>query len=252
MKDKKRKIICLLVIFVICIIIIAFLNGIIKINNPSIDKFPIRGIDVSSYQGKIDWEVLSKQNIYFVFIKATEGSNLEDEYFKYNWKNANNTHLKVGAYHFFSYDSGGETQAQNFINVVPINEDSLPPVVDIEFYGDKKRDLPNKEDTQRELTILLEKLEKHYDKKPIIYTTQKSYNLYIKGAYEDYPIWIRDILKQPSLSDGREWIFWQYTNKEKLEGYRGTEKFIDMNIFNGDYSDFIEWINEIKQEDINI
>lgn len=239
--QKKIIIFILIVIVVALVLTIAILNGMIRFNNPSIKDFPVRGVDVSSYQGNIDWEILSKQNISFAFIKATEGSSFVDEYFKYNWESANKTELKVGAYHFFSYDSSGETQGNNFINTVPISEKSLPPVVDIEFYGDYYKNEPSKNDSQRELTVLLEKLEKHYCKKPIIYATQKSYNLYIKDSYQDYPIWIRDVLTKPKLSDNRTWTFWQYTDKEKLDGYSGKERFIDMNVFNGSNEEFMKF-----------
>lgn len=60
----------------------------------------------------------------------------------------------------------------------------------------------------------------------------------LAAAYEDYDIWIRDVASQPSLSDGREWTFWQYTNRERLEGYQGEERFIDMNVFRGSEEDF--------------
>ena len=60
----------------------------------------------------------------------------------------------------------------------------------------------------------------------------------LASAYEDYDIWIRDVVSQPSLSDGREWTFWQYTNRERLEGYQGEERFIDMNVFRGSEEDF--------------
>ena len=46
------------------------------------------------------------------------------------------------------------------------------------------------------------------------------------------------MVSQPSLSDGREWTFWQYTNRERLEGYQGEERFIDMNVFRGSEEDF--------------
>ena len=51
-------------------------NGIIQLNHPSQESYPVRGVDVSSYQGEIDWQVLSRQGIQFAFIKATEGSSL--------------------------------------------------------------------------------------------------------------------------------------------------------------------------------
>ena len=227
------------------IIIVAFLiyNGNIKFNHPSSEDYPVRGIDVSEYQGEIDWKKLSNQNIDFAYIKATEGSSYVDERFLYNYQNAITTNLKIGAYHFFSFDSEASSQSENFIKNVPKDMNLLPPVVDIEFYGDKKKNIPDVETTREQLKKLLEQLEEHYEKKPIIYATNVSYNLYIKDNFEGYKIWIRDIFSTPNLKDNRKWTLWQYTNRERLEGYKGKEKFIDMNVFNGKYEEFIEFIN---------
>ena len=93
------------------------------------------GIDVSYHQGDIDWETLSRQGIDFAFIKATEGSGYADTYFRNNYKNAADTDIRIGAYHFFSFDSPGKTQAENFIRTVPVTDDMLPPVIDLEYYG---------------------------------------------------------------------------------------------------------------------
>ena len=227
-----------------CIIVIAatLYNGVILLNNPSDIEFPVRGIDVSAYQGTIDWDTLANQQIQFAFIKATEGSSFVDSKFIENYTNAVKTALRVGAYHFFSYDSSGKTQAENFIAVVPKSDDMLPPVVDVEFYGNKEKYLPDKDATQTELSILLTELENHYGKRPIIYAVEKSYDLYIAGEYIEYDIWIRDVIKRPTLSDSRDWVFWQYTNLEVLDGYSGPEKYIDMNVYNGTQEDFEAYI----------
>lgn len=213
-------------------------NGIILLNNPSKDDYPIRGVDVSSYQGEINWEVLSDQNIHFAFLKATEGSSFVDHTFKYNYMEAQKTKLRIGAYHFFSYDSPGLTQAENFIETVPIIENMLPPVIDVEFYGDKKKNLPDKEKTQTELQVLINELKEHYGVTPIIYATEKSYELYIADFFGECDIWIRNVISKPSLSDERNWKFWQYTNRGKLDGYKGEETFIDINVFSGSQTDF--------------
>lgn len=243
MKRKKLK---WILSGAVCTLVAAFgillYSGIIWFNNPSTQHYPIRGVDVSSYQGVIDWNILSQQDIDFAFIKATEGSNLQDSKFTYNWGNARNTKLKIGAYHFFSYDSSGMAQAKNFIQTVPNLERMLPPVVDIEFYRDNEKNPISKQTTSEILDELLNELEKHYRKKPIIYATQKSYELYIKGAYQSNPIWIRDIIKTPTLPDKRNWTFWQYSPRKILKGYSGEEKYIDMNVFNGTKSDFENFV----------
>ncbi|MDR0918019.1 MAG: DUF1294 domain-containing protein [Oscillospiraceae bacterium] len=213
-----------------------FYHGVLLFNNPSKKNYPVRGVDVSSYQGEIDWALLAENDIEFAFIKATEGSSFVDEYFLKNYENALKTDLRIGAYHFFSYDSSGLTQAQNFISVVGKIDDMLPPVVDVEFYGDKEKNLPDKDDVTRELTAFLTAIEEHYNQKPIIYATEKSYKLYISENFSDYDIWIRNVFTSPS--NNKDWTFWQYTNREKLDGYSGKEKFIDMNVFNGSQEEF--------------
>lgn len=213
-------------------------NGYIWFNNPSFKQYPIQGIDVSSYQGEIDWNMLSSQSIDFAFIKATEGSSFQDAYFSYNWENASKTNLRIGAYHFFSFDSSGITQAENFISVVPQIENMLPPVIDIEFYADKAENPPSKEEMQNILNDLLKTLEKHYHMKPILYVTKETYEQYIKNSYLEYDIWFRNIISLPNPSDERNWTFWQYSNRGRLKGYQGKEKFIDKNVFFGTKEQF--------------
>lgn len=225
---------------ILSVVAIAFLlyKGMIRFNYPSHEDYPVRGVDVSSWQGEIDWEILAAQDIDFAFIKASEGSSHVDSRFQYNYRNAMETSLRVGAYHFFSYDSPGYTQAQNFISQVAVVPGMLPPVVDVEFYGDKMDNLPDRETTQAELEALLGELEGHYGMTPVIYATKKSYNLYIAGHFDDNPIWIRDVFWKPYLCDNREWTFWQYTDREVLAGYSGAERYIDMNVFNGSVEEF--------------
>ncbi|MCL2859101.1 MAG: glycoside hydrolase family 25 protein [Oscillospiraceae bacterium] len=246
----NKKIVIIIVVIVIALISILFLSyptGLIIPNNLYIKNYTVRGVDVSSYQGDIDWSILSKQNISFAYIKATEGSSFVDDKFQFNWDEANKTDLKVGAYHYFSYDSDGMNQAENFIKTVPINPNSLPPVIDIELYGDKVKNIPDKTKTQEQLSILLDELQNYYGKKPVIYVTNKTYNLYIKGNFDDYNIWIRKVFYKPNLSNNKSWTLWQYTDKAKLDGYNGAEKFIDMNVFNGTAEEFDKFV----QGDLN-
>ncbi len=244
MKQKSIKIIVsilLSAVLFVSIFIVLIYNGVLLLNNPSEKQYPVKGVDVSSYQGEIDWEVLANENIQFAFIKATEGSTYVDPNFSANYNAAIKTQLRIGAYHFFSYDSSGKTQAENFISVVPKTEGMLPPVADVEFYGNKETILPNKDDVYRELSIFLLELEKHYGMKPIIYATEKSYRLYIENNFSQYDLWIRNVISKPTISETNPWIFWQYTNRETLNGYAGEERFIDMNVFNGSKEEFLQY-----------
>lgn len=214
-------------------------TGIIHINNPSIAKYPIRGVDVSHYQGEIDWEQLSAENIRFAYIKATEGSRYKDEQFDKNWDEAQSTGLRIGAYHFFSLDSSGATQADNFCRTVTMVDAMLPPVVDVELYG-KYRDI-NQIDKERfflELGDYLKAVELYYTMKPVIYTTEECLPL-IQEEFTDYDVWIRNVYGKPDSSI--DWTFWQFSNRHVLSGYSGTERYIDMNVFVGDEKDFLSY-----------
>ena len=77
-------------------------NGRILLNNPSKTRYPVRGVDVSHYQGEIDWNVLGQQDIDFAYIKATEGSSHVDEKFSQNWSESALSGLAVGEHTIFS------------------------------------------------------------------------------------------------------------------------------------------------------
>lgn len=253
----EKKVIIFIAIVILAVLVsgVAFYflvwNGVVILNSLAVMKYPVKGIDVSSYQGVIDWKELSDEDISFAFIKATEGSSFVDKRFAYNFEEAQNTHLAVGAYHFFSYDSEGKTQAQNFIDTVKPFEGMLPPVIDLEFYGDKELNPPTREYVDSQLKAMLQALEDHYGQKPIIYATEKSYAFYLAGDYDGYDIWIRNVITKPELSDHRSWTFWQYTNREKLSGYHGTEQYIDMNVFYGGIREFDEYTAAVGYRDVH-
>lgn len=217
---------------IVILIILVFLEykGIIWHNSLFTIPYEVKGIDVSHYQGDIDWKVLSEENEYqFVFIKATEGHDFIDEKFDYNWEESKKQGILTGAYHFFSMRSSGAEQADNFINTVPNEKDSLPPVIDLEIHLDHDQEV-----VRRELKAFANILEQYYEKKPILYVTYDTYNAYIKGDFEEYDIWIRDIVKHPTLHD-RDWLFWQYSNRGRIEGI---DAYVDINVFNGEIGDF--------------
>ena len=191
------------------------------------------GVDVSAYQADIDMEALKAQDIRFIYIKATEGSSSQDARFAENWENAKTAGLLSGAYHFFSYDSPGKTQAENFIQTVgPDLKGRLLPTVDVEYYGDKEQNPPAKEDVVRELQIFLDLLEKEYGVKPLVYTRADIYDKYLKGTFDDYKKWISSLYSPLSWNYQDDWYLWQYFNRGTLDGYSGGEKFIDLNVLN--------------------
>lgn len=205
----------------------------IKINPIIAEGYEVHGVDVSHYQGAIDWQVLSQQNLDFAIIKATEGSTHVDERFLENWQAAEQTHLALGAYHFFSFDSKGDRQAASYIETVGNLNGKLAPVIDVEYYGNKRSNPPERSDVVENLGLMLEVLEQHYEIKPIIYTTYTVYNDYIKGEFEEYPLWVRSVYCPPTVLFGNRWSFWQYMDTAMLDGYVSDQKYIDVNVFKG-------------------
>lgn len=207
---------------------------------PTVDidynRYPVVGIDISVHQSNIDWQVVYDSKISFAFIKATEGATFVDKMFAKNWKAAKDKNIIVGAYLFFKFSKDGKIQAQNFIKTVNLTDNDLPPVVDFELsYGNRLGRLSNVQ-VQNELYKCIRELEKHYKVKPIIYTNVDAYNRYIKGNFDEYALWICKLCNEPTNTD---WKFWQYTHKGVVPGIKGN---VDMNIFNGSYTDFVNYI----------
>ena len=241
-KKRSKVKIVFFILFIILIFIVfecykvyvLVINKEIFINDLLIDRDnSIIGVDISSHQGNVDMKILKEQGIEFIYIKATEGSSFQDKNFSDNWQNAKNADLLSGAYHFFSYDSSGETQAENYINTVGDLKGRLIPAVDIEYYGDKENNPPKKEDVERELKAFSNIIEKEYGIKPLIYTTCGIYDKYIKGSFNEYKMWIASVYTPIYWNYRDDWYIWQYFNRGELDGYND-EKYIDLNILKKD------------------
>lgn len=216
---------------IILAIILYFLfnNGIIWFVYPSSSKYPIKGLDVSHHQGKIDWSKVKDTQYRFVYIKATEGDDYKDRYFKRNWDEAKKAGLKVGGYHFFHFRFPGKIQAENFIESVPNDPTALPPVVDLEIWGNSKK-RPAVDEFRRELIDYINVINNHYKRKPVLYLNNGFYNHYLNGYDTGCQIWIRDILCEPSWKKFK-WLFWQYHCRASVPGISGP---VDLNVYYGD------------------
>ncbi len=237
MKRARRGIVRTILILLIAnaALLLLWSRGLLALNHP---RQAVRGVDVSHYQGDIDWPTLAGQGIQFAFIKATEGSGSRDERFAENWRGARAAGLRAGAYHFFSFGSPGAAQAANFIASVPAEADALPPAIDVEGYGRYRFRLPEAEFVIPELTAVIDALREAYGKSPVLYCDRTVYRKYIMGRFDDCGIWMRDLIDEPVLPDGRPWTFWQFTGRGCLRGYRGEERFIDINVFSGTQAEF--------------
>lgn len=197
------------------------------------EGFEIHGIDISHYQGKIDWEQLKNAMIKgcpvrFVIIKSTEGSSRLDENFRENFNQARDFGFIRGVYHFWSNKSTAREQAYYFLDQVHLTDGDLPPVLDIEHKSADK----SVEDFQRDVLTWLHIVEDKYHVKPIIYTYYKFKEQYLSApVFEDYPYWIAHYYVDKVQYKGK-WKFWQHTDVGKLPGIKG---YVDFNIYNGSY-----------------
>lgn len=197
------------------------------------EGYNVHGIDVSLYQGRINWEKLGKINrtipVDFVIMRATMGALGEDKEFPRNWKGAKKKNLIRGAYHYYNPNVNSTLQAENFILTVDLKPGDLPPILDIE----KVSTVQNMEALRRGVRNWMERVERHYGVKPILYTGSSFYKSYLDGHFEDYHLWVANYRRvhNPIRED---WTFWQFTEKGTIAGIRG---FVDMDVFNGTRSD---------------
>ena len=195
--------------------------------------YSVHGIDVSKHQGYIDWKRVSRMEknnirISFAFIKATEGITRQDDLFSKNWEQSAKNGLMRGAYHFYYPSRDAGKQADNFIKMVKLSSGDLPPVVDIEYSNGR-----SKKKICEGLKVILDKLEKEYGKKPVIYTNINFYSTYLDGSFDSYPLWIAGYFDHDRFYNEFKtpWHFWQHSEKGKVDGIKGN---VDFNVFNGD------------------
>ena len=197
-----------------------------RMTTERIDGYEIHGIDISHYQGRIDWNAVADQRVHFAIHKATEGSEYQDSLFARNWPEIERVGLYRGAYHFFRPEVAPEVQALNFTRTVHLKSGDLPPVLDVEVIGELSAS-----QLQRSVQTWLTIIETHYGIRPILYSGQKFYNQHLQGHFDHYPLWIaRYSSNQPDLNGTATWKFWQYGDRGQLKGIHGP---VDFNVFDG-------------------
>lgn len=216
-------------------LIVAYLTGWWMPNNP-LNRYPVKGIDISHHQGTVDWNAVAGDGVRFVYLKATEGGDFQDDHFQANRKGAVAAGLPCGAYHFFTLKTSGLAQAQNFIRTVPTGNLILPPAVDLETWGNAAA-RPSVQAFQSELTVFMDQLRRRYGTEPVIYTSSDFIHAYLAG----FPIkrlWYRAVVGTPHLDGFDQWSLWQFTEKARVKGIAG---FVDMDVFHGSLTDLKSW-----------
>ena len=197
---------------------------------PDVTAYPVRGVDISHYEGDIAWELVKLDGLSFMYIKATEGVDYVDAKFAQNWDGATSAGLLRGAYHFYNFCKGGAEQADHFIAVVPPDAGALPMTLDLEQSGDCKT-MPDKAAFRADLAAFVEKIQSAYGHRPVIYLNYSIYNRYFSGENDPYRLWIADPSHAaPALPDGSSWAMWQYGWHGQVDGITGE---VDLDVFNG-------------------
>lgn len=193
------------------------------------------GIDVSHHQGKINWDEVAKDNVDFVYIKATEGATYTDPCFHENMKGAIEAGLLVGAYHYFRMTSSATEQFKNFKKALSGYDMHLVPMIDVETSDDR----PVRE-LQDSLNVFIKLLKDEYGCPPMIYGTQRSYNTFCAPRYNNYHLYIgRYGPNPPEIKGTGTYSIWQYSESARV---KGIPKPVDMCRFHPKYT-----INDIQR-----
>jgi lysozyme len=191
-------------------------------------KDKVFGIDVSEYQGEIDWdEADSIENfkIGFVFVRATCGIDKVDFNFKENWKQLRSKKIIRGAYHYYRPNENSIAQAKFFVKAVKLSKGDLPPVLDIEQLPENQSVDSLKVGLRRWLNYV----DAHYKVKPIIYTGESYYKDFLKDEFSEYTFWVANYnFWVENIKD--DWLFWQFSEKGIVNGINEN---VDINMYNG-------------------
>ncbi|MCD8297954.1 MAG: hypothetical protein LUC88_10315 [Prevotella sp.] len=216
----------------------------------------VYGVDVSHYQSDIDWDNVAlycdnegrvyssapeekkyMQPVFFAYIKATEGSMIQDKTYSVRSVEAERHGIVKGAYHFFHLTSSVDEQVKNFTETVNWTEGDLPPALDLEIESEIKE--YGKEKFVEMALTWLEKVEENIHVRPIIYTRESIRSKYLNDdRFKKYDFWIASYKEtDPANFD---WHFWQLTEKGVMNGYNDGK--IDINLFKGDYASFKKYL----------
>lgn len=183
------------------------------------------GIDVSHYQGQIDWNAVAHDGrALYAFCKATESTTLVDNTYQYNVREARRNGVPVGCYHFFSPNTPGAEQFKHFQRNVNINDLDVVPMLDIEVRG--KASL---EEFHNQIRAWIKAFEAQYHFKPILYASVNFYNKYLAGAFDDYIYMIAKYGEGcPNPQGPIPFAMWQYSANGRINGIKGA---VDLSCF---------------------
>lgn len=179
------------------------------------------GIDVSEWQGNIDFGEVARAGIEVVYIRASEGRGYVDPYFRENYEKAKANGLRTGFYHFLTATNVAEAkeEAEFFVSNIKGLEPDCRLAMDFEVFNGL--DVSAINEISR---VFLETVENLSGKECVIYSD--AYNartVFSKELADDYPIWVADyFVEEPESND--KWKFWvgfQYSDRGRINGIDG-------------------------------
>ena len=178
------------------------------------------GIDVSEWQGKIDFKKVKKSGIQVVYMRAGQGFSYEDAEFERNYKEAKNQGLKVGAYHYVTARNEEEAkqQATFCVSLVANKKIDAKLAMDFEYF-------PNlsKEEINKISLAFIKEVERLSGKKAVVYSDAYNASNTFEGEVTKYPLWIAQYGVTNPENNGR-WSYWegfQYTDRGRVSGISG-------------------------------
>lgn len=195
----------------------------------------VAGIDLSHYNGSVDFTKLPVAELAFAFVKASEGMFTKDPLYAENYSGLKQKQILRGAYHFFYPQLDPQVQASNFLSVVTqLNAGDLPPVLDVEVSGEQSPSA-----IAAAMQQWLNTVQQNLGRAPIIYTAAGFWNTALGGttSFAAYPLWVAEYTGNfsPHLPNGfADYLFWQYSESGSVPGIAGN---VDLDQFNGSLAD---------------
>lgn len=192
------------------------------------------GIDISSYQGYIDWaKVSSDKDIRFVYIKATEGATYRSPHYAHNITQARRYGLLVGSYHYLTSTSTIDEQFRNFSTYALKTVQDLMPMLDVEVRGNWSRS-----QLIDSVGKFCDLVENYYGVQPMIYSTMGFYNKNLTPHFNKHKLYIgRYSNSEPEINWEGEYTIWQYSESGIIPGI---DAYVDLCRYRKD-----GWIDEI-------
>lgn len=197
----------------------------------------VPGIDVSRWQGHVDWQRVRAGGYRFAFIRATIGDDYVDPRFYANWSAAQQAGLLISAYHVVTPNKPADEQLSHFYEVLDDREPDLPLVVDVE-----RRDGQSAATITACVRDCLRIIRERSGRSPIVYTARWYWNQHILPAstWRDHDLWVASYTSKPVLPrDWQTWHFWQYSERGRVAGVSSAST--DLNWFAGTYDDLLTY-----------